>query len=433
MTLPKKILVLGATGFIGQEIALRLAHVGHDVTGLGRNIARSERRLPAIRWIGRDLARMHETSDWLSLLEGVDAVVNCAGALQDGLFDDLLAVQQKAMLALYAACTLKPQKPVIVQISAPTDLSRAGTPFIDTKLAADRALAGSNLPHVILRPTLVIGRNAHGGTALLRALASFPGVVALVEAGTPVAAVHMDDVTGAVLASVEGEIASGSDMVLVGGPVRTLEQVVLAHRAWLGLPPPRILRLDGALAWPITMIADLAGALGWRSPLRSTAMAVSRLGIQDSDGRNPQKETFADPLVALAGTPSGVQDLWFARLYLLKPVMILCLAAFWTVSGLVPLADPERAAAGFGSSLSPIMALLVTYATCLLDVVLGLSVLFQPLARKALIAMMAVSLAYLVGGTLFQPGLWLDPLGPLVKIFPSLVLTLATLAILPER
>ena len=42
-------------------------------------------------------------------------------------------------------------------------------------------------------------------------------------------------------------------------------------------------------------------------------------------------------------------------------------------------------------------------------------------------------LAYLAGATALEPALWLDPLGPLVKILPSLLLTLAALAILDER
>jgi hypothetical protein len=47
--------------------------------------------------------------------------------------------------------------------------------------------------------------------------------------------------------------------------------------------------------------------------------------------------------------------------------------------------------------------------------------------------MIAVSLAYLGGGTLIEPALWLDPLGPLVKVLPSIMLTLAALAMLEER
>ena len=37
----------------------------------------------------------------------------------------------------------------------------------------------------------------------------------------------------------------------------------------------------------------------------------------------------------------------------------------------------------------------------------------------------AVSLAYLAGGTLIAPELWADPLGPLVKVVPAIVLTVA--------
>jgi hypothetical protein len=47
--------------------------------------------------------------------------------------------------------------------------------------------------------------------------------------------------------------------------------------------------------------------------------------------------------------------------------------------------------------------------------------------------MIAVSLAYLAGGTVLEPSLWLDPLGPMVKVLPSILLTLATLATLEER
>ena len=112
-------------------------------------------------------------------------VVNCAGALQDGLSDDLAATQADAMLALYAAAG-QSSRPLIVQISARTAGAAGDLPFLATKRRADEALAASGLPHVILRPALVLGRNAHGGSALLRALAAFPFVLPLVHAESPV-------------------------------------------------------------------------------------------------------------------------------------------------------------------------------------------------------------------------------------------------------
>jgi len=50
-----------------------------------------------------------------------------------------------------------------------------------------------------------------------------------------------------------------------------------------------------------------------------------------------------------------------------------------------------------------------------------------------LIGMLLVSAAYLAGGSLLEPGLWIDPLGPFVKVLPSIALTLVALATLDER
>ena len=47
--------------------------------------------------------------------------------------------------------------------------------------------------------------------------------------------------------------------------------------------------------------------------------------------------------------------------------------------------------------------------------------------------MVLLSPAYLVAATALTPTLWLDPLGPLVKVVPSIVLALVALAILDER
>ena len=135
----------------------------------------------------------------------------------------------------------------------------------------------------------------------------------------------------------------------------------------------------------------------------------------------------------LAANPSGVQDLWFARLYLLKAPIIAGLSLFWLLSGLIPLLAPEQASAHFLPFMPADAAMAMTIITCLIDIALGVAVLVRPFARRALAGMLIVSLAYLAGGTVLEPALWLDPLGPLVKVLPSLLLTLAALAILDER
>jgi hypothetical protein len=69
----------------------------------------------------------------------------------------------------------------------------------------------------------------------------------------------------------------------------------------------------------------------------------------------------------------------------------------------------------------------------LADVAVGISIAWRPLTRSGLYGALALSLFYAVAGTIFRPDLWIEPLGPLLKIIPIFVLHLVALAILDER
>ena len=47
--------------------------------------------------------------------------------------------------------------------------------------------------------------------------------------------------------------------------------------------------------------------------------------------------------------------------------------------------------------------------------------------------MVAVASAYLAGSLLWTPDLWLDPMGPMLKVLPSLPLALITAALMEPR
>jgi uncharacterized protein YbjT (DUF2867 family) len=98
-----RILVLGGYGFIGLEASRRLIDMGHAVVALGRSAEHGRQVLPDADWLGADIARLISPNQWAPLLRGVDVVVNASGALQDGLRDNLRAVQDEAMRALIAA------------------------------------------------------------------------------------------------------------------------------------------------------------------------------------------------------------------------------------------------------------------------------------------------------------------------------------------
>lgn len=425
-----RVLILGGNGFIGTAVARLLAERGHSVVALARETEVASRRNPAIDWIRADMASLSRPEDWRLLLSGIDAVVNCAGALQDGARDDVVAVQQIAMTALYQAAI--PSLQLFVQISARTDGTASDNPFLATKRQADTALKASNLLFVILRPAVVIGATAHGGSALLRALAAFPLVTPLVYGKSPMQFVSLEDVAIAVSEALDGTIPGGSDLDLAAPQTLTLAEAVASHRKWLGLAPGKVLHLPDFCARLASAAADLLGHLGWRSPLRSTALEVAAGGVSGhAAGYARYLQSLGD---TLGRNPSGVQDLWFARLYLLKPVVFGTLSLFWLLSGIIALMRFDASSAHLVAAGAPTtIAAAITLLTSIADIALGLGVAFRRYAHLALKGMIGLSLAYLAAATLLLPALWADPLGPLVKVLPSITLALVALAILDER
>jgi hypothetical protein len=67
------------------------------------------------------------------------------------------------------------------------------------------------------------------------------------------------------------------------------------------------------------------------------------------------------------------------------------------------------------------------------DIVVGIAIAWRPLTRAGLLGALALSLFYVAAGTMLRPDLWLEPLGPLLKIMPIFALHLVALAILDER
>ena len=183
-------------------------------------------------------------------------------------------------------------------------------------------------------------------------------------------------------------------------------------------------------------LGDLAGALGWRPAMRTTAQReIVRGAVGDPTawrqitGLAPR--TFGE---ALAAEPASVQERWFAKLYVLKPLIFGVLALFWILTGLISLGpgfdNGVRLMEGTGAGA---LSAPVVVAGALADIVVGLAILYRPTARLGLYGALAVSLFYLVVGTILAPELWLEPLGPMLKILPIMVLNLVALAILEER
>lgn len=430
-----RVLVIGGYGFIGSAIVSALLDANHGVGGLGRSVEAARRRFPEVDWIAHDLRHLLSPEDWGPRLAGYEAVVNAAGVLQDGAHDDVSLVQSAAMRALFAACEKSGPKRV-VQISAVGADGRASTPFMRSKAQADAALAGSRLDWIILRPGLVIGSQAYGGTALLRGLAAFPLVVPMARPDAIVQTVGLAEVAEAVVMALDGRVPGRRSYDIVEDEAHRLADIVLAIRAWLGLAPAPVLTVPRMAVRIALRAGDLLGQLGWRPPMRTTAL----LALEASVTGDPSawKAVTGRPLRPLEATlrrlPASVQERWFARLWLLKPLIICTLSAFWLVSGLVALGRIDAAASVLDRpGLSSAASHLFVVVGALIDIGLGLAAVVRSTSRMAAVGMATLSALYLVGATMLAPPLWVDPLGPLVKVVPGLVLALVAVAVSEDR
>jgi uncharacterized protein YbjT (DUF2867 family) len=427
------VLLIGATGFLGAAIHAALLTEGYRVVATYHRGPKPSWPHMGTDWRQADLGRLDEGC-WERLLAGSDAVINCAGVLQDNAWDSTARVHALGLPALIAACE-KARVRRFIHFSAIGADRHDPTAFSRTKRAGEALLRASFLDWVILRPSVVVGRGAFGGSALFRGLAALPLLPVMPDTGL-LQIVQRDDVVRTVLSLLKPDAPARLALDLAGPERLSFAQVVALYRGWLGRRPARQWMVPAWLARQSYRLGDLVRALGWRPPLSSTARQEMVYGAVGDAG----PWTSATGIVpirledALASEPASVQERWFARLYLLKAVGFTIFSLFWIATGIISLTGgyPIGLALMREGGAGPLAGPSVV-AGALADLTVGTLIAFRPTTRYGLYGAIALTLFYVVAGSVLLPRLWLEPLGPLLKIWPILALNLFLLAILEER
>ncbi|RED54278.1 NAD(P)H-binding protein [Aestuariispira insulae] len=425
-----KILLTGANGFIGGHILSALRVAGHEVVAAVRNPDRFP-RLEKVTVIRADMNRDVSPADWAGRLDGVDAVINCAGILQQRHGQSIWAIHRDAPVALFKACD-EAGIGKVIQISAIG--TEAATDYAASKKAADDYLQAGSQNWVILRPSLVYAQGSYGGTSMLRALAVMPFFVPVIGSGeqcfTPI---HADDLARLVVQALETD---GLDRRIIEpcGPENIeLADLVMRLRRWLGIRGGHILRVPRWLVGLGAWFGDRVGV----GPLTSTSLAQLDFGT-DADPR-AFRETIGwegrrlDD--ALAQNPAQVQDRLHARLYNLRPLVWISLIVLWLWSGMLGFLTDDAFVARYGDALGLGAEIIpwVGPVTGLWDLVLAGLVLARYKVVRTGALQLATIAAYTAGITFAQPDIWLDPFGSLLKNIPILVLILIWMVLEDER
>lgn len=418
------VLVLGADGFIGRHLAFGLREAGWTVLACARRTSRLKRM--GFKTLEVDLTApdAHDPAFWRGHLSSVSHVVNSAGVL-DASPRVYTAVHVTAPDALYTAL---PEARGLL-ISA-VGIDEADTDFARFRHEGEKTAAKHDV--AILRVGLVLGETSYGGSSLARALAVLPVVTPVVGDGTQTFnPLHAADLTQAVDHLLHHPPGPGPHDI--GGPETiTQAQLLQGLRAWFGLAPTRLLRLPVRLATWMGRVGD-AMRLG---PISATSVAQLQNGVladhaalTDTLPTKPRGfSTF------LATRPAGTQDLWHARLYLMRPALRVVLGLLWLASGLLGLFLPRADFLPLLPDTTLPDSALVAMARLggLLDLALA-AALFRGWRPRLVAGLQAaLVLAYTLAFTVLSPGLWLLPLGGLLKNLPILAL-IAIHAILEEE
>lgn len=430
-------LVTGAYGFIGREVVTALAGEGVTVVGAGRDLDFGRRIFPDIEWIACDFNRDTDASQWRERLGGIDAVVNCVGILQGSVKDNAERIHGDATIALFEACAEAGVRRV-VHVSAVSAESEVASGYARSKAKADTALASLDLDWVIVKPSLVIGPGAYGGTALMRGLAGLPHILPLPGPATerfqPIAA---DDLARGIAKLVTGDTARRETLFAAGPEALSVRDILRSLRAWLGFAPARELAVPLPLLRILLRFGDVAGWIGHASAARTTSLTQMRHdrivdGERFAQIAGPVK-TFAE---TLQSSPATMQDRLHARAYFAVPFLQVALAVFWILSGLIALGPSTTLLAGTilaHVGVDPALAQPLVALGAAVDVLAGVLFLVPGWVRRAGALQLAISTVYLVGLSVVAPALWFDPFGALLKIVPLMGATLVVMAFQEKR
>ena len=430
--------MLGASGLIGRFVTDDLRARGFRVVGIARRFASSQKTSP----LDLEMAVVAMDSAALARLIGdheINVVVNCLGVLQDGPGSDTSDVHRDFVARLLRAIGDSGRAIRLIHVSIPGVANDDRTAFSQTKREAEALIAASGIAYAILRPGFVVAPSAYGGSAMLRALAALPIDLPAAESATPFQPVAVEDIAATMTWLAGREIPDKAADAVVWDLMQpqpvTLGGVIEQFRRAFGTANLPQVALPTFLLDLGARLGDLASLLGWMPPMRSTAIAELRRGVT-GDPRPWIAATGIMPKTLAQMVPSTtIQDKWFARLFLIKALVIASLSAFWIASGFIALVISYDAAAAILTShaFPPALVAPFTVITSLMDMTIGLLIAFRRTCAAGLIAGILASLGYMLGAAILTPDLWIEPLGALVKTGPAIVLMGVALLTLDNR
>ena len=261
-----KILVTGATGFIGRHLIPALLERGHEVTAMVRPGAGTGRKDAALR-------RFAELDGKLSLVEGdvfdgaalekackdIASVAHLVGIIKEHgamTFERIHAEGTKNVVSAAKRAGVKR----IMHVSALGASPRSKSRYHTSKFEGELIVKQSGLPYAILRPGIVLGREDQFANLFARSMTLVPvQPVPPLFRRAMLQPVHIDDLVRCMVLALEGK-GVGEVHHICGPEAVSLERFIrliaeIGHRHLVRLPcPDGLFRLLALLLGKLTSL-----------------------------------------------------------------------------------------------------------------------------------------------------------------------------------
>ena len=254
-----RVLLCGATGFVGGALWPALDRAGYPVRGLTRHLAATRKRAPERDWVGADLDRA-TPDDLARLLDGCGAALYLVHGMAAGESDYRRKEVAQATRFAAAAARAGVERLVYLGGTAP-----AGPPseHLRSRLEVGEALRAGPVPAVELRASMIVGAGSLSWVIVRDLAARLPAMVLPRWLRSRTEPVAIADVVVALVGALTLPL-QGSAAYDLPGPQRLTARAILEQTAVLmGRRPPLVVEVPLLTPWLSSHWVRLVTRANW--------------------------------------------------------------------------------------------------------------------------------------------------------------------------